>query len=115
MKYHHYSIPTETPQSNEVYVEAADVYVTNPEENPYGIMFVRCGKNCNLPKIVKEKTHICFFVDNMEEAIEGKEVVLGPRISNAGNKNIEVAIINENGVLIEFMKYISSDHTFAPK
>lgn len=102
MKYSHTGIPTQTPKEDEIYLEDFDIYCTDHESNPYGIQWMRYGKNCNLPNLVKEVTHVAFEVDNLEEAIKGKEVIIKP---NCPSKGVVVAFIVENGAPVEFLEY----------
>jgi len=65
MKYHHIGIPTHSPKDGETYLKDYDIHCTDHESNPYGIQWMRYGDNCNLPKLVKEETHIAFEVDDL--------------------------------------------------
>ena len=66
---------------------------------------MRYGNNCNLPKLVKEETHIAFEVDDIEEAIKGKEVIIKP---NSPSEGVVVAFVVENGAPVEFLQFTST-------
>lgn len=102
MKYHHTGIPTQSPKEGEIYLEDFDIYCTDHESNPYSIQWMRYGEKCDLPNIVKEVTHVAFEVDNLEEAIKGKEVIIEP---NSPSEGVFVAFIVENGAPIEFLEF----------
>ncbi|MFC1850514.1 VOC family protein [candidate division CSSED10-310 bacterium] len=102
MRYHHIGIPTQTPKDGEVFLKDHDVHCTDHESNPYGIQWMRYGDKCNLPKLVKEVTHVAFEVDDLEEAIRGKEVIIEP---NSPSEGVTVAFIVENGAPIEFLEF----------
>ena len=102
MKYHHTGIPTQSPQKGEVYLKDYDIYCTDHESNPFGIQWMRYGEKCNLPKLVKEVTHVAFEVDDLEEAIKGKEVIIEP---NSPSEGLLVAFIVDNGAPVEFLEY----------
>lgn len=106
MKYHHIGIPTKEPKKNEIYLKDYDVYCTEHDNNPYGIQWMRYGKSCNLPELVKEVTHIAFEVDDIEKALEGKEVIIKP---NSPTEGIIVAFIIENGAPVEFLQYTCNE------
>ena len=104
MKYHHIGIPTQCPQDGEIYLEQYDIHCTDHEKNLYGIQWMRYGDKCTLPDIVKEMPHIAFEVDDLKQAIEGKEVIIEP---NSPSQGIMVAFILENGapvVLLELSR-----------
>ena len=41
MQYHHTGVVTDQKQPNEFYVEATKVWVTDPDDHPYRIEFLR--------------------------------------------------------------------------
>jgi hypothetical protein len=63
---------------------------------------MRYGKNCNLPTLVKKVTHVAFEVDDLKEAIKGKEVIIEP---NSPSKGVVVAFIVENGAPVKLLEY----------
>ncbi len=101
-KYHHIGIPTTIPQKGEVYLEKYKLYATDHESNPYGIQWMRYEADCSLPEIVKTVTHVAFQVDNLSEAIQGKEIIIEP---NSPSEGVTVAFILENGAPVEFLEY----------
>lgn len=106
MKYHHTGIPNKTPQRGEIYLNDYDIYCTEHDNNPYGIQWMRYGEKCKLPKLVKEVTHVAFEVDDLEEAINGKEVIIKP---NSPCEGVIVAFIVENGAPVEFLQYTTEE------
>ena len=98
MKYHHIGIPTKTVQAGETYLEEYDVHCTDHENNPFGIQWMRYGDKCTLPDAVREMPHVAFEVDDLQKAIEGKEVIIEP---NSPSKGVTVAFILDNGAPIE--------------
>jgi hypothetical protein len=55
-----------------------------------------------LPELVKTVPHVAFEVDNLEVAIQGKEVLIPP---NSPSEGIIVAFIIDNGAPIEFIQF----------
>jgi len=90
MKYHHTGIPTQSPKQDETYLEKYDIYCTDHRSNPYAIQWMRYGDKCPLPNLVKEIPHVAFEVDDIEEAIKGKEVIIKP---NSPSEGVIVAFI----------------------
>ena len=106
MKYHHIGIPTQTPKEGEIYLKDYDIYCTEHDNNPYGMQWMRYGEKCNMPKLVKEVTHIAFEVEDIEEAIKGKEVIIKP---NSPCEGIVVAFIVENDAPVEFLQFTKEE------
>ena len=102
MKYHHLGIPTDTPRDGETYLEQFDTHCTDHETNPYGIQWMRYGTGCTLPETVRTSVHLAFEVEDLEDAIKGKEVIIPP---NSPSEGVRVAFILEDGVPVEFLEF----------
>ena len=107
MKYHHLGIPTKEKLRDEVYLERFKMYVSGYGENPYGIEWMRFEDDADFPDIVKNLPHIAFEVDDLEEAIRGKNVIIEP---NSPSPGVLVAFIENNGAPIELLQI---DHSVA--
>jgi hypothetical protein len=101
LKYHHIGIPTTKPIAGEVYLKEYKIFHYGYEKSEYGIEWMRYEKDCNLPEIVKTIPHIAFEVDDIYEALKGKNVIIEPNSPSPGNI---VAFIEENGAPIEFIQ-----------
>jgi hypothetical protein len=58
--------------------------------------------DCPLPELIKTVPHVAFVVDDIEAAIAGKEILIGPNSPAAG---ITVAFIVHQGAPIEFLQF----------
>jgi hypothetical protein len=103
IKYHHLGIPTTKPIRGEVYLKKYNVYHYGYEKSEYGIEWMRYEKGCGLPKIVTTIPHIAFEVNDINEAIKGKNVIIKP---NRPSDGAIVAFIEEDGAPIEFIQFI---------
>ena len=101
LKYHHIGIPTEILRTNEIYFKEYKMYISGYEESPYGVEWMRFEPDSPLPELVKTVPHVAFEVDNLDAAIQGKEVLIPP---NSPSKGILVAFIVDNGTPIEFIE-----------
>ena len=101
MKYHHIGIPTDTPREDERYLEDYKMYVSGYERSPYGIEWMRFEADCPLPEIVQAMPHIAFEVEDLIEAIKGKEVLIEP---NSPSEGVMVAFIIDNGAPVELLE-----------
>jgi hypothetical protein len=107
MKYHHLGIPTNNKLKDEIYLEKLKMYVSGFGKNPYGVEWVRYEDDADFPDIVKQLPHVAFEVDDLQEAIKGKKVIIQP---NSPSPGVLVAFIEDNGAPIEF---IQVDRTIA--
>ena len=72
MKYHHLGIPTKNELKDEKYLEHLKLAVSGFGKNEYGIEWMRFDDDADYPEIVKKLPHVAFEVENLKEAIEGK-------------------------------------------
>ena len=54
-----------------------------------------------VPEIVRTVPHVAIEVDDLEEALKGKEILIPPNSPSAG---VTVAFILDNGAPVEFLK-----------
>ena len=102
LKYHHVGIPTEVPRDNEVYLEKFKMFVSGFETSPFGVEWIRFEEDAPFPELVKTIPHIAFVVDDLEEAVAGREVLVQP---NSPSQGVTVAFIVDNGAPVEFLQF----------
>lgn len=103
--FHHLGIPTDTPQPGERHSAQAGLYTA---DNPgrFRVQWHRFDPDSPLHPLARSVPHVAFKVDDLERAIEGEEVILGPYEPVDG---FRVAMINDNGVPIELIRTDLSD------
>jgi hypothetical protein len=94
-------IPTDTPREGEKYLENFGMYVSGYEESPYNIEWMRFEPGSTVHELIRKVPHIAFEVDDLEEAIAGREVIVEP---NSPSDGIRVAFIVDNGAPVEFLE-----------
>ena len=100
-KFHHYGVPTEHEHQDETFIDGAGVWVTDPEVHPYRVEFLRFAPDTSLPEELQRQPHAAFEVESLEQAMEGKEVVLEPFDAT---DEVRVAFIKDGDALIEIMQ-----------
>ena len=101
-RYNHVGIPTTKKLKNEKYLADYDVYTAGYEENEFNIEWMRYGEKCTVPDIVKQLPHVAFEVDDINEAIEGHEVIIEP---NSPSEGVIVAFVLINDAPVEFLQW----------
>jgi len=101
-EFHHVGVVTDKSQPGEVYVEDTKVWVTDPENHPLRFEYLRFEPDSPTTGPVREQNHVAYKVDNLDEWIEGEEVILGPFDPLEG---LTVVFILKDGLVIEFMKF----------
>ena len=100
-KFHHFGVPTRTQQDGETYLEGAKVYITDPDQHPFQVEFLRFEADSPLPEAVRTQAHAAFIVDNLEGALEGQNVLIPPFDAT---EQLRVAFILDGDAVIELME-----------
>jgi hypothetical protein len=101
-RYHHIGIPHTQPRAQEHHVAHLGVHVAGFETSPYGIEWIRFEPHCHVPEIVRTVPHIAFAVDDLDEALEGREILIAPNEPSAG---VRVAFILDDGAPVELLEF----------
>ena len=97
-RYHHIGIPHTQPRAQEHPVAHLGVHVAGFEISPYGIEWNRFEPYCHVPEIVRIVPHIAFAVDDLDEALKGREILIAPTEPSVG---VRVAFILDDGAPVE--------------
>ena len=103
MKYpfSHIGIPTTEEKNWDGFYEPGKIHFTDFSKDEYGVEWVKFEADSPMPEMMRTIPHVAYLVDNMEEALEGKEILV-PTFSPA--EGVRVAFIVHNGSPVEFME-----------
>jgi hypothetical protein len=102
MKFNHVGIPVTGRFEGEIDLPHLKMTVSDHENNPYGIQWQRYWKDAPYPELVKTVPHVAFVVDDLDEELKGKNVIIEP---NSPSSGLRVAFIEVNGAPVELMQY----------
>jgi hypothetical protein len=77
------------------------VFVTDPEASPFRIEFLRFEEGSPMHELVQGKAHAAYVVDNLDEAIAGKNVIVEPFDAT---DTLRVAFITDGDAVLELME-----------
>lgn len=97
----HVGLPTDDRQPDEMWVEETRVWVTNPQEHPYKVEYLRYEPDSPVTGPVRDQPHIAFQVPDLEEAIGDSPILLGPF---QANENLRVVFVLKDGAVFEYME-----------
>ena len=98
-EYHHMGIPTTEEKDGEVYFPKFKMWVSRSGE--FGVQWHRFDSDCDLHSLIQTMPHAAFRVENMEEALKGKRVILEPSSLAEGYL---IAFIEDGGAPIELIQ-----------
>jgi hypothetical protein len=107
-RYHHLGVPYREPRPGEQHIDHLKIHVSGFETSPYGIQWMRFEPDCPVPEIIRDVPHVAFEVDDLDEAIVGKEILTPP---NSPSEGVRVAMIVHDGAPIELIEF----HAASPK
>jgi hypothetical protein len=90
MRYHHLGIPTAVKREGETYLPQF-----------YRIQWMRFEPDSPLPELVKTIPHVAFQVDDLLQALIGKQVLIEP---NSPTEGVRVAFIVDDGAPVELLQ-----------
>jgi len=101
MKFSHIGIPTTEEKNWDGFYEPGKIHFTDFSRDEFGIEWLKFDTDSPMPELMRNVPHAAFQVDNIEAALEGREI-LAKTFSPA--EGVRVAFINHNGVPVEFME-----------
>lgn len=78
MEFSHVGYPTDKKHENERWVEKTRVWVSNYFDHPYKVEWLRYAPDSPVTGPVRERPHVAFRVDSLEQASRGLKVLLEP-------------------------------------
>jgi hypothetical protein len=102
MKFNHIGIPTEARFDGEIDLPHLKITVSDHENNPFGIQWMRYWPDAPLPELVKRVAHVAFEVEDLDAALAGQKVIIQP---NSPSRGVIVAFIEVNGAPVELLQF----------
>ena len=114
-EFDHIGIMTREQQQGESWVSFSRVWVTNPRLHPQRIEYIRPeawteldATNEGLWKLW-HLPHVAYRVDNLEQAIQQDEVILGPFEPGDFGR---VVFVLQHGAVVEYLEYSNLETWF---
>jgi len=84
-----------------VHLKHLKIYVSGYKDSPYRIEWMRYELDAPYPELDKTIPHVAFEVDDPEQELQGKKVIIAP---NSPSPGVTVAFIEDNGASVEFYR-----------
>jgi len=101
-RYHHLGIPTSVPHPRERHLKHLKIFVRGFETSPFGVEWMRFEPDCEIHELIKQVPHVAFQVDDIEQAIDGFEVIYP---ISSPSKGVRSAMILHDGAPIELIEF----------
>jgi hypothetical protein len=105
-RFHHVGVPVRARLPGMRHIPHLRFSVTGYETSPYKYEWMHFDADCELPELVQTQPHICFEVDDLDEALKGHEILIAP---SCPTPELRVAFIVFEGAPIELLEIISQE------
>lgn len=102
--FHHVGLTTLTELPNEDSVVQSKCWVTDPNDHPMRIEFLRYAPDSPVSQEFQSSPHIAYAVDELEPHLEGKDVIIQP-FDVDDPPFARVAFTKEDGLFVEYMQF----------
>ena len=106
-RFDHIGVITDERHDGEVFVDTTRVWVTSPRDHPFHVEYLRYEPDSTVDGPVRHGPHVAYRVDDIDSAIAGHELLLGP--FEVGGGFCRVAFVLIGGAVVEFMQYANPD------
>lgn len=100
MEYYHLGIPTEKDMKWDTYLENLKLHITEYDNDPFGIEWMKFEEGTPLPEIVVTRPHVAFKIANFDEAVKKFKLLVPVSEPRPGMKT---CFIEHKGIGIEFV------------
>lgn len=107
MRYHHLGLPVSEPLPGMTHLPDLHIWASDHRDSPYGIQHMLYEPECPVPDLVRTRPHLAFVVEDLDVALEGKEVIVMP---NSPSEGVRVAFIADRGEPVELLEFDRPDH-----
>ncbi len=103
MEFMHIGLVTTEKKGKEDFVESTRVWVTNPNDHPFKVEWLRYEPDTPVSGPLRDQAHVAYRVDNLAEASKGMKVLLEP--FEVGGFARVGFFQHTDGSVVEFMEY----------
>jgi hypothetical protein len=90
--FNHVGFITSEKKKGAGYMEGLKVWLTDYNNSPNRIEFLKFEEGSCMPELVQKQSHIAYTVPNLEEALKGCQVIFGPAVVD---EHLTIAFIEE--------------------
>lgn len=102
MTYHHTGVPVFDKLDGMSFIEPLKVWITDAGAHPYKIEWLYFEPDSPMAAAIQGETHVAYLVDDIEKAIEGKNV-LWPVTTFP---NMKIAFVYDGDLPVEYVQMI---------
>lgn len=97
----HIGVPTPEKRQDAVWVEGMKIFITNPNDHPFGIEFVKFEPGNPFHEKIRSGLHVAGYVDSIDEALGQVDNVLLPKTEG---DDFYLCFVEKDGVVLELLE-----------
>ncbi len=97
----HIGIPTTEDRTWDGFYEPGRIHYTDFSQDEFGVEWLKFDADSPMPEMMRTIPHVAFLVENIEEALQGREILVETFSPGEG---VRVAFVVHNGAPVEFME-----------
>ncbi len=101
-EFHHIGIPTNQRRPDEIYLAGIKLFITDATKSENRIEWLRFEVDSPLPEIMRRTAHVAYTVDNLDQALEGRKVIVAPFSPMEG---LRVAFFVDGEAPVELLEF----------
>lgn len=111
LTFHHIGIPITEKLPADTYNADLKMHATGYFDSPYAMEWMEFDRDSQLPEIIRTQPHIGYVVDDLQQAIKGRQIILKPTSPCEG---VTVAFFFEDLDLMEFLQFYKPEEEVWP-
>lgn len=112
MEFDHVGLVTDEKKAGENWIEDTRVWVTDPNDHPFHVEWLRYEPDSPVKGPLRERPHISFRVDSIEKASRDLKPLLEP--FEVGGFARVAFFQHKDGSVVEFMEYLDKNRNWFP-
>lgn len=97
----HIGVPTLETKPGAAWVESMKIFITNPNDHPFGFEFVKFEQGNPFHEKIRSGLHIAGYVDSIDETLGQVDGVLLPKTDGG---DFYMCFVEKDGVVLELLE-----------
>ena len=97
----HIGVPTQAIKQGAAWVEGMKIYITSPDDHPFGYEFVKFEPGNPFHEKIQNGLHVAGYVDSIDETIKHADEILLPKTDGG---DFFMCFVEKDGVVLELLE-----------
>ena len=103
--FHHIGIPAPEKRAGMRYLEPTRSWLSSIDAHPFRVEWQWFEGGSPVHELIRTVPHVAFAVDDLEEALKGREILIAPTEPSVG---VRVAFVLDDGAPVELLQFYTA-------